>query len=396
MTRTRHQKGCLKQIMRKGGSRVWIFRWRETESDGSRRARKIVVGSVRDLRNESAAREALDRLSLNLNLDLSEGARPPESFSELIEHYRRKELAGDNERKSYSTKQCYNDYLANWIVPRWGAYNLKRIENGIAVFVEEWLATIQRSRGTKAKIRNIMSAVCTHAIRYGWMKMNPIRAVRQSAKREHIPTPLTAEELQLLFAELGLRERTLVLLDLSAGMRRGELLALQWQDVDFQAKTLNIRKSIWQQHLGPVKTEESEKVMPLDQAMIADLVRWRRETPYAQDSDFIFASPRMHGRQPLWPEALMRNHVVPAAKQAGITKHINWHVFRHTFSTLLASNGEDVKTVQSLLRHANSSITLDIYAHAVSRKKREAQSRVVEMVLPPGRKETELAKEGIA
>ena len=53
MTRTRHQKGCLKQVMRKGGSRVWIFRWRETESDGSRRARKIVVGSVRDLRNES-------------------------------------------------------------------------------------------------------------------------------------------------------------------------------------------------------------------------------------------------------------------------------------------------------------------------------------------------------
>jgi hypothetical protein len=211
--RTRHQKGCLKQVMRKGGSRVWIFRWREIESDGSRRARKIVVGSMRDLRNESAAREALDRLSLNINLDLSEGARPPASFSELIEHYRRKELAGDNERKSYSTKQCYNDYLTNWIAPRWGAYTLTRIENGIAVFVEEWLATIQRSRGTKAKIRNIMSAVCSHAIRYGWMKTNPIRAVRQSAKRERIPTPLTSGELQALFAELGLRHRTLVLLD---------------------------------------------------------------------------------------------------------------------------------------------------------------------------------------
>jgi integrase len=397
VTRTRYQKGSLKQITRKGGRKVWIFRWRETGSDGSRVARKVVVGSVRDLRNENAAREALDGLNLNINVDLSEGARPPGRFSELVEHYRRKELAVDNERKAYSTKQCYNDYLTNWIVPRWGEYTLAQIENGIAVHVEGWLATIQRSRGTRAKIRNIMSAVCTHAIRYGWMKMNPIRAVRQSAKREHIPTPLTAEELQLLFAELGLRERTLVLLDLSVGMRRGELLALQWQDVDFQAKTLNIRKSIWQQHLGPVKTEESEKVMPLDEEMIVDLVRWRRETPYAQNSDFIFASPRMHGRQPLWPEALMRNHVVPAAKRAGVTKHINWHVFRHTFSTLLASNGEDVKTVQSLLRHANPSITLGIYTHAVSRKKREAQSRVVEMVLPPGRKAPIVVpEEGIA
>ena len=290
-----------------------------------------MVGSVRDLRNETAAREVLDGLNLNINVDLSEDARPPGCFSELVEHYRRKELAVNNERKSYSTKRRYSDYLTNWIVPRWGEYTLTRIENGIAVHVEEWLSTIQRSRGTRAKIRNIMSAVCSHAIRYGWMKTNPIRAVRQSAKRERIPVPRTAEELQALFVELGLRERTLVLLDVPTGMRRGELLALRWLDVDFQKRTLNIQKSIWQQHLGPVKTEESEKTMPLDEEMIADLLRWCAETPYAQDD-------------------------------------------------------EDVKTVQSPMRHANSNITMNIYTHAVSSKKRRAQSRVVEMILPQDRK----------
>jgi integrase len=179
-------------------------------------------------------------------------------------------------------------------------------------------------------------------------------------------------------------------------MRPGELLALKWQDVDFQVKTLNIRKSIWQQHLGPVKTEESEKVTPLDEKMVGDLEHWRQETPYAQDSDSIFASPRMHGRQPLWPEALMRNYIVSAAARAGITKHINWHVFRHTFSTLLAANGEDVKTVQSLLRQANPSITLAIFRHAVSSKKREAQSREVEMVLPRHRRAMVVAGGGSA
>jgi integrase len=65
-----------------------------------------------------------------------------------------------------------------------------------------------------------------------------------------------------------------------------------------------------------------------------------------------------------------------------LTKHISWHVFRHTFSTLLAENDEDVKTVQSLMRHANSNITMNIYTHAVSSKKRRAQSKVVEMILP--------------
>jgi integrase len=57
-------------------------------------------------------------------------------------------------------------------------------------------------------------------------------------------------------------------------------------------------------------------------------------------------------------------------------------VFRHTFSTFLAENDEDVKTLQSLMRHANSNITMNIYTHAVSTKKRRAQSKVVEMILP--------------
>ncbi len=393
--RARYQKGSLKRIKRKSGYLVWIFRWRETDADGKRRPKKIVVGPVSELPTESDARRALQALRINVNLDLSEQARPPRNFKTLVDHYRLKELDYQNdERKAYSTKKGYESYLKNWIVPRWGEYMLARMENGIAVHVEEWLGTMKRSRGTKAKLRNIMSAVCTHAIRYGWMAANPIRAVRQSAKRERIIVPLTAEELQRLFAELGPRERTLVLLDVPTGMRRGEVLATQWCDIDFGKKTLNVRKSIWQQHLGPVKTEESEKVMPLDDEMIADLLRWRSETPYAGDQDWIFASGRMKGRQPLWPEAIERNYIRPAAERAKITKHISWHVFRHTFSTLLAENDEDVKTVQSLMRHANSNITMNIYTHAVSSKKRRAQTKVVEMILPEGNKV--VATKGVA
>ena len=393
--RARYQKGSLKRIKRKSGYLVWIFRWRETDADGKRRPKKIVVGPVSELPTESDARRALQALRINVNLDLSEQARPPRNFRTLVDHYRLKELVRQNdERKAYSTKKGYESYLKNWIVPRWGEYMLARMENGIAVHVEEWLGTMKRSRGTKAKLRNIMSAVCTHAIRYGWMATNPIRAVRQSAKRERIIDPLTADELQRLFAELGPRERTLVLLDVPTGMRRGEVLATQWCDIDFGKKTLNVRKSIWQQHLGPVKTEESEKVMPLDDEMIADLLRWRSETPYAGDQDWIFASGRMKGRQPLWPEAIERNYIRPAAERAKITKHISWHVFRHTFSTLLAENDEDVKTVQSLMRHANSNITMNIYTHAVSSKKRRAQTKVVEMILPEGNKA--VATKGVA
>jgi integrase len=173
-----------------------------------------------------------------------------------------------------------------------------------------------------------------------------------------------------------------VLVAASTGLRRGEQLALQWQDIDFELRTVNVRKSIWQQHLGPVKTEESEKTMPLDEEMIGYLESWRRETPYAQAGDWIFASARMSGRQPLWPDSLMRKYIARAAKRAGLTKSVSWHVFRHTFSTLLVGNGEDVKTAQSPMRHANPNITMALYTHPVSRKKGKAQSKIVEMIRP--------------
>ncbi len=148
---------------------------------------------------------------------------------------------------------------------------------------------------------------------------------------------------------------------------------------------MRIHKSIWKQHLGRVKTEESEKVSPLDDEMLPDLERWRQQTPYASEDDWVFASPRMHGKQPLWPEAVMRCHIRPAAKRAGITKLITWHCFRHSFSTLPVANDNDVKTVQHMMRHANSRITLDLYTGAINEKTRRAQSQIVQQILPNAR-----------
>jgi integrase len=78
----------------------------------------------------------------------------------------------------------------------------------------------------------------------------------------------------------------------------------------------------------------------------------------------------------------LKRYLQPAAERAGITKRVGWHTFRHTFSTLLRANGEDIKVVQELLRHANSKITMDVYTRALSPAKRQAQSRVASMILP--------------
>jgi integrase len=364
---------------RQSGPDVWIFRWRESGPDGSSKQRKAIVGTVETLNTEAAALKAAHALRIDANQQTPQAEGGPKTFAQLVAHYRLKELAGGNQgRKAFSTRAAYECYLRGWIVPRWGDQRLDQVK---PVAVEEWLDSIKRKKGTKAKIRNLMSAIFRHAMRYEWVDRNPIKLVRQSAKREKVPDVLELPELQLLLSKLSVRERTLVLLDAATGLRVSELLVLRWSDIDFKNLELRVTRSIWHQVVGDCKTEASAKPVPMDSYMAEDLLRWRRQSAYAADDDYVFASETMRGKQPYWPDNLMKRHIRPVAKANGINKNIGWHTFRHSFGTLLKANGEDVKTVQELLRHANSRITLDVYTQAVNTNKRAAQSKVVRMMV---------------
>lgn len=136
---------------------------------------------------------------------------------------------------------------------------------------------------------------------------------------------------------------------------------------------------------GTPKTEACAKDVPLDAALAESLLKLKLTGPYNRDTDWVFASVTKKGKQPLWPETLWRRHGRPAVKAAGISKRVGFHTFRHTYTTLLTQNNEDVKVVQELLRHANSRITLDLYAQAGMPEKRQAQSKLVERVLRKGK-----------
>jgi integrase len=378
--RTRYQQGSVQREKRRSGPDVWVYRWYEVGSDGASKYRKAIVGTVLTLPTEVAALKAAHALRIDANQQTPQTESGPSTIAELVAHYRLKELAGDsNERKAFSTRDGYECYLDNWILPRWQNHKLNQVK---PVAVEAWLDSIKRARGTRAKIRNIMSAVFNHAMRYEWLDANPIKLVRQSAKRERTPDVLELAELQLLLSNLDVRERTLVLLDAATGLRVSELLALRWEDVNFKTLELSVTRSIWHQVVGNCKTEASAKPVPLDSYMAEDLLEWRRTSPYPMPHDWVFASPTMKGKQPYWPDNLMKRYIRPVAQKAGIQKRVGWHTFRHSFGTLLKANGEDIKTVQELLRHANSRITLEVYTQAVTSNKRAAQSKVVKMMVP--------------
>jgi integrase len=237
----------------------------------------------------------------------------------------------------------------------------------------------------------MLSVLFNHAIRWEFTDRNPITGltrgsgVRQSSKREKVPDILEVAEMQAIVAELQLRERVLLFLDMTTGLRRGELAGLKWKDIDFENMQIDVNRSVVSQVVGRCKTEASQKPVPMDGCTAQLLQSWLQTTPYRNPEDWVFASNssragEKRGKQPLWLQTIMRYHIQPVVERLGITKRVSWHTFRRTFATLLKANGEDIKVVQELMRHGSSRVTMDIYAQAQMPAKRAAQQKVVEMV----------------
>jgi len=372
------QLGSLLRSGRRRGPDIWEFRYRDRRHNGRRIYRRIKIGTVKQFKTEAAARKGIAGLVREINFGEIRFRTTTMTVAELVEHYRQRELLQESSWKSYSTKYGCESYLKNWILPHWGKYKLHEIR---AIEVETWLRVVPLAKSSSAKIRNIFSVLFNHACRYDLFDRNPITLVRHSAKRRRIPDVLTVEEAQRLLSVLAFKERTMVLMALGTGLRRSELFALKWKDVDFAAEHISVTRSIVNQVVGTCKTEASQKPVPLHSALADALLVWRRQTLYPKREDWVFASPHSQGRHPLWAQAIMRYHISPAARKTELQKRVGWHTFRHTFSTMLKSVGADIKVMQELLRHSSVRCTLDTYTQAIMPAKRAAQAAVVSMIL---------------
>ncbi len=185
--------------------------------------------------------------------------------------------------------------------------------------------------------------------------------------------------------------RTMVILAGCLGLSRSEIIGLRWADFDWAAETLTVQRGVVHNHVGNTKTQARKKPIPLAAELILVLQQWRSVTPYRSDADWLFASPLMEGKQPVWPDSLLKRIVKPAVKAAGLTKRIGWHTFRHSYSTLLRANGTDIKVQQELLRHSNVQTTLQVYTQAISEQKRAGHKQVVAQLLSGELQQTALA-----
>ena len=381
-----YQRGCLRRTHRQSGPDCWEFLWRENDVTGKRVRRTAVIGTVTQYPTVDSARAAVNGLRMQINQNRGRRHELTIYLTDLVDHYLQTELSDNADWYSHATRVVYQQFLKRWIRPHWADVNIRDVRT---VAVEHWLRRLQRADGnplansTKAKISNLMSVLFNHAIRYEWLEQgkNPIILVRQSAKRMQNPEVLEPGEIQSLLLELNSCFRVMVILDVTTGLRRSELFALKWRDVNFSGLRIDVLRSIYLRHVGNCKTEASQKPVPLEERVAADLWMWKETSPYRQADDWVFASPHNQGKYPFWPDAVLQKVIRPAALRAGIKKRIGWHTFRHTFSTLLIANGENVKVVQELMRHASSRCTLEVYSQAQIKARRLAQQRLVQMIV---------------
>jgi site-specific recombinase XerD len=98
---------------------------------------------------------------------------------------------------------CYAVYLRRWILPNWGKLELRNVRT---IEFESWLRRLPLAKGSCAKIRGVMSVLFNHACQYEFFDRNPIRLVRQGAKRKAAPNVLTPDEIKSLIDGLAIRE----------------------------------------------------------------------------------------------------------------------------------------------------------------------------------------------
>jgi len=295
------------------------------------------------------------------------------------------------------TYERYEEIIRLHIVPVLGRHQL---HNVTAQHLQAFYAKKSKeglSSTTIASFHNVLHKALECAVKWSLVPRNVCELASPPRRERFEVQPLTAEQAQkLLEAAHGHYMEALFCLALATGMRRGELMALKWQDIDFSTNTLQIRRTLSRipskmsdekgkgfEEAEP-KTKKSRRsvviasfaVEALKQHRIRQLEAKLKAGPAWQDHDYVFCtSVGTH----LHPSRDILDQLKALLKKAGLPD-IRFHDLRHSSATLLLSAGIHPKVVQEILGHSQISMTMDIYSHVLPNMQQEAMQRLNDMI----------------
>ncbi len=280
-----------------------------------------------------------------------------------------------------SSHQTYRGYIDNHIKPNIGNIPLEKLTTMELQKLYRKLLTSGRverieaekqPKGLSAKtVRNInqvISSAMDLAVAQKIILENPTNACSLPRVEHKEMQTISAEQLQSFLEEAkrsGVYE--MYYIELSTGLRRGELLGLKWEDIDMQQGVIRVRRQVSRIDgkivEAPLKTKNSYRAVTISPQAVEVLKAQKAKT----NDEYAFPSPN---GGPISPDSV-NNMLHRVLDRAGIPR-VRFHDMRHTFATLALQNGVDIKTVSGMLGHFSAGFTLDTYAHVTTAAQKEA------------------------
>lgn len=340
-------------------------------------------------------REAAEEFRDDRRRDLKRNMAVPKA-NMTLSHYLERWLADHAVSKPLkrTTHASYAEKIRNYVDPTIGQMQLQMIRPH---HLKAWTADLMRGGGkrttglspaTVRKVGVIVKEALVAAVEeYGYLRTNPAANLKLPKPKRRVGTIWTVEEAQR-FASTAAEHRltTLFTVLIATGARRGECLALTWDDIDLEAGLIRISKGVtWVNGVREVSSTKTDevRVVPIDPRTVTALKAHRARQAQErlacaswQEGDLVFSRP---DGSALPPDFAYRQFVKLVAA-AGVPK-IRLHDLRHTHATWLLEAGEQLHVVAERLGHADSSTTSTIYAHVTGKQRRSAAEtfqRIVE------------------
>lgn len=296
------------------------------------------------------------------------------------------------------TRYMTNNVLRIYIQPVFGEMRLDKVK---PLHIINFMAELVRKDGkpmatnTKKNIYKVLNSMFLYAKKWQIIATNPMDGVdpptagkqekRKMKQRKKHYTSAEAQAVITALYDLPERWRLYYLGVLLGGFRRGEMLAIEWYQVDFEAKGLFISKQITfdeqgQSIEGELKTEESEGFIPMPQWYMEDLKKFEREWKKEKlmckkwiggKKQYVFHSGSGEKYYPNTPSLTWRRFL-----SGRELPHVRLHDLRHTTAMLLRESGADLKQIQERLRHTKIGTTADIYTHESELISRDSADRL--------------------
>jgi integrase len=267
-----------------------------------------------------------------------------------------------------NTYRNYKQQCDTHIIPRLGTLKLCKLS---ALHVQRFVADMLRDAvppATRVYVFRVLRNALTRADRLDLIAANPCGKVDPPRHRRKEIKPFTSAEVKMILAAVEKQPLYgFYLLAFSTGMRQGELCGLWWEDIDEQKGILRVRRQLVY-GTGPgkfaePKTKHSLRTIELSESCQAALTarkRWAMKNGFASNK-LVFCNSI---GTPVNPRTFSRNTWGPLLKRLGL-EHRGFHHARHSYASLSLSDGVPINIVSGILGHANSSITLTLYAHAM-------------------------------